>query len=324
MTHIDEDFSVDIEQINTFLANLRDHSPYEEEINDLIDHILQRGGKRIRPLLCLLSYEMISSKERNDMNYAAACALEVIHNASLLVDDIFDKDVFRRSEKAFYLKFSTFAALSLSYSMSSLALSLASQTNDIEVVEELINALHTLSASLFLEQKFRSIGEKLTKEDALKLIDKKTSILFEAASVIGAMLGKCEDKDKEDMRLFGKLIGRAFQLRDDVLSLTSTENELGKSGVWTDITNRIQTFAVIEAMELGTEEQKEILDDYYIQKKDLLPTFIKQTIFDSGAVDSIKQLIKKYIDEAKSILNNYPNSDAREKLVDIIDYLLIP
>ncbi|MHA2309837.1 MAG: polyprenyl synthetase family protein, partial [Candidatus Heimdallarchaeaceae archaeon] len=173
MTQIDDDFSLDIEHINSYLANLRNHSPYEDEINDLIDHILQRGGKRIRPLLCLLSFEMTSAEERNDMSYAAACALEVIHNASLLVDDIFDKDVFRRSEQAFYLKFSTFAALSLSYSMSSLALSLASQTNDMEVVEELINALHTLSASLFLEQKFRSLGEKMTKEDALKLIDKK-------------------------------------------------------------------------------------------------------------------------------------------------------
>ncbi|MCG3225720.1 MAG: polyprenyl synthetase family protein, partial [Candidatus Heimdallarchaeota archaeon] len=270
MTQIDDDFSLDIEHINSYLANLRNHSPYEDEINDLIDHILQRGGKRIRPLLCLLSFEMISGEERKDMSYAAACALEVIHNASLLVDDIFDKDVFRRSEKAFYLKFSTFAALSLSYSMSSLALSLASQTNDMEVVEELINALHTLSASLFLEQKFRSLGEKMSKEDALKLIDKKTSSLFEAASVIGAMLGKQgeKDKDKENMKLFGKLYGRSFQLRDDILSLTSTENELGKSGVWTDITNRIQTYIVIEAMELGNEEQKEILHDYYLKKKD--------------------------------------------------------
>ncbi|MHA1953606.1 MAG: polyprenyl synthetase family protein [Candidatus Heimdallarchaeaceae archaeon] len=323
MTQIDDDFSLDIEHINSYLANLRNHSPYEDEINDLIDHILQRGGKRIRPLLCLLSFEMTSAEERNDMSYAAACALEVIHNASLLVDDIFDKDVFRRSEQAFYLKFSTFAALSLSYSMSSLALSLASQTNDMEVVEELINALHTLSASLFLEQKFRSLGEKMTKEDALKLIDKKTSSLFEAASVIGAMLGKQGEKDKKNMKLFGKLYGRSFQLRDDVLSLTSTENELGKSGVWTDITNRIQTFIVIEAMELGNEEQQEILNDYYLKKKDISPSFIKQTISDSGAVDSIKQLINDYIDEAKAILKNYPSSAARKKLIEITDYLII-
>jgi geranylgeranyl pyrophosphate synthase len=323
MTQINNDFSMDIDQINSFLANLRNHSPYEEEINDLIDHILQRGGKRIRPLLCLLAFEMISSEKRTDMSYAAACALEVVHNASLLVDDIFDKDIFRRSEKAFYLKFSTFAALSLSYSMSSLALSLASRTNDIGVVEELINALHTLSASLFLEQKYRSIEEKMTKEDALKLIDKKTSSLFEAAFVIGAMLGKCDEKTKTDMRSFGKLVGRAFQLRDDILSLTSTENELGKSGVWTDITNRIQTYIVLEAMEIANEEQKEILVDYYIKKEDLSPSYIKQTISDSGAVDSIKQLIIDYADEAKAFVRKYPSSEARKKLVEIIDYLVI-
>ena len=323
MTLIDSDFSIDIKQINSYLANLRNHSPYEDEINDLIDHILQRGGKRIRPILCLLTYEMISAKERDDISYAAACALEVVHNASLLVDDIFDKDIFRRSEKAFYLKFSTFAALSLSYSLSSLALSLASQTNEIEIVEELISALHTLSASLFLEQKFRSVEDKMTKEDALKLIDKKTSSLFEAATVIGATLGKSGDKEKESMRQFGKLFGRAFQMRDDLLSLTSTENELGKSGVWTDITNRIQTYLVLEALDLGNEDQRTILEDYYLNKKELSTSFIKKTITDSGAIDSLKNLINNYLQEAKAILRSFPKSEVRKKLNEITDFLKV-
>ena len=245
------DLAVEVEQINNYLSKLRDQSPYDDEINDLIDDILQKGGKRIRPLICLLSFEMISNEIRSDLNYAAACALEIIHNASLLIDDIYDKDFFRRKEKSFYLKYSTFAAISLTYSMSSFALSLATKTNVLEVVDELIKVLHTLSTSLFLEKQFRSGERKMSKDEALQLIDRKTSCLFEAASVIGVIMGTSSKEDREEMVKFGKLFGRAFQLRDDLLSLLSTAEELGKSGVMTDISNRIQTYIVLEAIDLA-------------------------------------------------------------------------
>jgi len=317
LTKLAIDLSNEIDQINDHLSNLRDNSPYDDEINDLIDYIIQRGGKRIRPLICLLSFEMISNKERDDNSFAAACAVEVIHNASLLVDDIFDKDIFRRQEKSFYLQYSTFAALSLSYSMSSLALSIASRTKALEVVEVLIKALHTLSSSLFLEQKFRNGVRKMTQDDALKLIDRKTSCLFEAGSLIGVILGTSEEKDRALMKLFGKLFGRAFQLRDDILSLTSTENELGKSGVWTDITNRIQTYIVLEAIELANDEDKKILSEYYVQKLDHPPSKVKQIIVDSGAIESIKKIIISFTNEADEILEKYPPSAARDKLKEI-------
>ena len=273
------DLSTEVEQINSYLTNLRNYSPYDDEINDLIDQILQNSGKRIRPLICLLSFEMISNKIRDDSSLAAACALEIIHNASLIIDDIFDKDIYRRKEKSFYLKFSTFSALSLTYSMSSLALSLASRTETIEIVEEIINAISTLSTSLFLEQKFRE-GEKLmTKKEALQLIDRKTAVLFEAASVIGFILGNSTRENREKMKSFGTYFGRAFQLRDDYLSLTSKENDLGKSGVTTDISNRIQTYIVLEAMETLHEDKRQILYDYYVEKKDYsIDTIRKQKL----------------------------------------------
>jgi geranylgeranyl pyrophosphate synthase len=317
------DLPIEVNQINSYLSELRNHSPYDDEINDLIDHILQNGGKRIRPLICLLSFEMISNEERNDSSLAAACSLEVIHNASLLIDDIFDKDVYRRQQKSFYLKYSTFAALSLSYSLSSLALSLASKTHVIEIVDELIKAIHTLSTSLYLEQKFRSGKKKMTKDEALQLIDRKTSCLFEAASVIGLLLGNSTKEDRDAMKNYGKLFGRAFQLRDDFFSLTSEQNELGKSGVWTDISNRIQTYIVLEAMDLVKSEEKEILEKYYIKKTEYPSDQIKSILVESGALEIVRKQITQYVDEANEILTKFPRSPSREKLIEITNLLRV-
>ncbi len=317
------DLAVEVEQINNYLSKLRDQSPYDDEINDLIDDILQKGGKRIRPLICLLSFEMISNEIRSDLNYAAACALEIIHNASLLIDDIYDKDFFRRKEKSFYLKYSTFAAISLTYSMSSFALSLATKTNVLEVVEELIKVLHTLSTSLFLEKQFRSGERKMSKDEALQLIDRKTSCLFEAASVIGVIMGTSSKEDREKMVKFGKLFGRAFQLRDDLLSLLSTAEELGKSGVMTDISNRIQTYIVLEAMDLADNEEKKILEEYFLNKKEYPLEQIKKILAESEAMQSIKNLIENYTKEAIAIIEKYQDSAPRSKLIEITKALTI-
>ena len=317
------DLSPEVEQINNYLSKLRHQSPYDDEINDLIDDILQKGGKRIRPLICLLSFEMISNEIRNDMNFAAACALEIIHNASLLIDDVYDKDFYRRKEKSFYLKYSTFTAISLSYSMSSLALSLASKTDTLEIIDELLKALHTLSTSLFLEEKFRSGGNRMTKKEALLLIDRKTSCLFEAASVIGVIMGTSNEIDREQMKNFGKFFGRAFQLRDDYLSFSTSAEELGKSGVWTDISNRIQTYIVLEAFDKSEAKSKKILEEFFIQRKEYPIDQIKEIILDSEAMQSVKELIENYVNRALAVLEKYPDSAPRSKLIDITNSLRI-
>ncbi len=317
------DFTEEVKEINNYLSSLKDQSPYDDEINELITQILQNGGKRIRPLICLLSFEMISKKARDDTSFAAACALEVIHNASLLVDDIFDKDIFRRNEKSFYLKYSTFAALSISYSMSSLALSLATKTKVIDVVDELVKTIHNLSSSLFFEAKFRSGNKKMSKKEALLLIDRKTSSLFEASSVIGGVLGTSSKVDRVNMKNFGKYFGRVFQLRDDLLAITSTSEELGKSGALTDITNRIQTYIVLETIDVVKKDEKDILIRYYLEKKKYSPHKIKKIIAKSSSVDLIKKEIKNYINLANEILEKYPQSEPRDKLISITNTLRI-
>ena len=315
------DVEKDIEEINNELIKLKDNAPYDEEIVNLIDEVIETGGKRIRPLITLLCYEMFSNKKRNNTIFAAACAIEIIHNASLLIDDVFDKDIFRRKKKSFYLKFSTFSAISMSYSLSSLAFGLALKTKLLEIVEELTKATQNLAVSLFLEQKFRNATTKMTKEEALLLIDRKTTTLFEAASVIGVLLDQATQEDIKKMKEFGKYFGRAFQLRDDLLSIIATEEEIGKTGVITDIKNRIQSYIVLVAMEQAVEEDKKKLEDYYIEKKDFDVEEIRALIKRSGAVSTVVKLVNKYIARAMSILESYPESIARNKLIEITRFL---
>ncbi|MHA1415067.1 MAG: polyprenyl synthetase family protein [Candidatus Heimdallarchaeaceae archaeon] len=315
------DVEKDIEEINNELIKLKDNAPYDEEIVNLINEIIETGGKRIRPLITLLCYEMISNKKRDNTSFAAACAIEIIHNASLLIDDIFDKDIFRRKKKSFYLKFSTFSAISMSYSLSSLAFGLALKTKLLEIVEELTKATQNLAISLFLEQKFRNANTKMTQEEALLLIDRKTTTLFEAASVIGVLLNQATQEDREKMKDFGKYFGRAFQLRDDLLSITATEEEIGKTSVITDIKNRIQTYIVLVAMEQAAEEDKKKLEEYYIEKKELDVEEIRTLIKRSGAIKTVAKLVNEYIEKAMSILKSYPESTARNKLIEITRFL---
>ncbi|UJG40663.1 MAG: polyprenyl synthetase family protein [Candidatus Heimdallarchaeum aukensis] len=315
------DVEKDIEEINNELIKLKDNAPYDEEIVNLINEIIETGGKRIRPLITLLCYEMISNKKRDNTSFAAACAIEIIHNASLLIDDIFDKDIFRRKKKSFYLKFSTFSAISMSYSLSSLAFGLALKTKLLEIVEELTKATQNLAISLFLEQKFRNANTKMTQEEALLLIDRKTTTLFEAASVIGVLLNQATQEDREKMKDFGKYFGRAFQLRDDLLSITATEEEIGKTSVITDIKNRIQTYIVLVAMEQAAEEDKKKLEEYYIEKKELDVEKIRTLIKRSGAIKTVAKLVNEYIEKAMSILKSYPESTARNKLIEITRFL---
>jgi len=315
------DVEKDIEEINNELIKLKDNAPYDEEIVNLIDEIIETGGKRIRPLITLLCYEMISNKKRDNTSFAAACAIEIIHNASLLIDDIFDKDIFRRKKKSFYLKFSTFSAISMSYSLSSLAFGLALKTKLLEIVEELTKATQNLAISLFLEQKFRNANTKMTQEEALLLIDRKTTTLFEAASVIGVLLNQATQEDREKMKDFGKYFGRAFQLRDDLLSITATEEEIGKTSVITDIKNRIQTYIVLVAMEQAAEEDKKKLEEYYIEKKEFDVEEIRTLIKRSEAIKTVAKLVNEYIEKAMSILKSYPESTARNKLIEITRFL---
>ncbi|MHA1204101.1 MAG: polyprenyl synthetase family protein, partial [Candidatus Heimdallarchaeaceae archaeon] len=197
----------------------------------------------------------------------------------------------------------------------------ALKTKLLEIVEELTKATQNLAISLFLEQKFRNANTKMTQEEALLLIDRKTTTLFEAASVIGVLLNQATQEDREKMKDFGKYFGRAFQLRDDLLSITATEEEIGKTSVITDIKNRIQTYIVLVAMEQAAEEDKKKLEEYYIEKKELDVEEIRTLIKRSGAIKTVAKLVNEYIEKAMSILKSYPESTARNKLIEITRFL---
>ena len=161
------------------------------------------------------------------------------------------------------------------------------------------------------------LRRRLLNDEAIKLIDRKTSCLFEAASVIGVIIGDSTKEDRKLMKNFGIYFGRAFQLKDDILSLLSSEEELGKSGVWTDITNRIQTFLVLKAFETTKNSDKEILEKYYLEKEEFSPTQIKDILIRSGSIDSLKTKVSQYVDKAVSILKKFPHSIPRAKLIEI-------
>ncbi len=317
------DFNKDIKEIDFHLRKISEKYIAEQPRSTLFDHVFQEGGKRLRPLICLLSFEMINTKIRTNLSYIAACALEIIHNASLLIDDLFDHDVIRRNKKSFYLEYSTFETLAITYSLSSYAYELATRTKKSEIIQEINHITQKMSKALFLEQEIREAKQFFSIEKIIELIDVKTTPLFEGATVIGSLLGNTTVEEIEDMRTFGKFFGRAFQLRDDYLAITSNIKNIGKSSVKTDIENRIQNYIVIKTYEKINSEQKYIFEQYYLHKKDYSIETIRNIIVSSGALKSTKDLISTYVDLASDILSKYPESHARKKLIKITRLLKI-
>lgn len=313
-------YNEDIYNINLHLNQLLDGTNLTEEIIDYIRHAV-KTGKRLRPLFCLLTYDLLGNKERESHHYYTACALELVHNATLIIDDIFDKDVYRRQEKSFYLHFSTFAALAVSYTMSSLAIDWASKSNSIPIIQTLISATHDLAMSLFTENQLRRTNSFASEDEIMELIDRKTATLFQSSTKIGALLANASNEDIERFKLIGLYFGRAYQLHDDLLSLISSIEAEGKSGVISDIQNRVQNFIVLEALKCINTEQVKILEDYYLRGANYPLERIKELLINCGAIEGVKKRIQFYITKIKELLKNYPNKAAKEKIIHLIESL---
>ncbi len=273
-------------------------------------------SKKLRPLIALYVYRSIAGPNADITNLKLICAaIEISHNASLIVDDIFDKDNLRRGEESFYVKYGTFTALSAAYNLSAFVFDLATRTNIPSIVREFGRVGTALSSSLYLSKDLKT-NKPISKDFFMNLLYRKTSALFEGSSLAGAMLAS---NDKELLKLyskFGEYFGNAYQLRDDVLAIVGTIDDLGKLPD-SDITNRFQSLITIEGMENGNDWEKQTLNDYYLRNKSVNPETIREILIKTGAVHKVMDMAIQYRDQALYILKQFPKSQSLELLSDL-------
>jgi len=207
-----EKYSAYIKKINTVLDSeleLYAESEYKEPLKYALN-----GGKRIRPIILLLASECVG--EIDDNTFAAACAIEFLHTESVIHDDIIDNETLRRQKDPFHIKYGYNTSVLTGDFVLGLILNIASRINNPRVTKNLATTAMMMSEGEVLEGRLET-SEDVTFDDYLKVIEYKTATAFETASRLGAIISGGSEEEIESLADYGKNIGIAYQIRDDLL-----------------------------------------------------------------------------------------------------------
>ena len=206
-----EKYSEYIKKINSVLDSELDlyaESEFKEPLKYALD-----GGKRIRPIILLLASECVGQIDDNTL--AAACAIEFLHTESVIHDDIIDNETMRRQKDPFHIKYGYNTSVLTGDFVLGLILNIASRINNPRVTKNLATTAMMMSEGEVIENRLET-SEDVTFDDYLKVIEYKTAIAFETASRLGAIISGGTEEEIESLADYGKNIGIAYQIRDDL------------------------------------------------------------------------------------------------------------
>ena len=247
-------------QVNAFLDAL----PYERTPKSLyepIRYVLSMGGKRIRPVLMLLGYNLY--KEDTDKILMNAIALETYHNYTLLHDDLMDQADLRRGHETVHKKWDSNTAILSGDSMLVLAYERMAQC-DCRHLADVLRLFTTTALEIGEGQQYDmefETRDDVREEEYIEMIRLKTSVLLACALKIGAILADASAEDADNLYKFGEQIGLAFQLQDDYLDVYGDSKVFGKK-IGGDITSNKKTFMLINAFSHANEAQRQELEKW--------------------------------------------------------------
>jgi geranylgeranyl diphosphate synthase, type II len=286
------------------------------------DYFLSLGGKRIRPVLCLMANELFNDMTPDAWN--AATAIELFHNFTLIHDDIMDKAPLRRGMQTVHEKYSSAAALLAGDVMLVVAYDYINNVNSSHL-HKIIHVFNKTAKEVCEGQQIDMDFEKkenVSLDEYLHMIKLKTSVLLAGSLQIGSILGGAGDGNQQHLYEFGKNLGLAFQVQDDYLDAFGDPQKFGKQ-VGGDILSNKKTFLLIRAMGVAADSQiKEIKDLLKSNDNDKVNRML--SIFKTCGVDEwAKELKEKYVDAAYRHLEDIAVLSARKKpLKDLAEFLV--
>lgn len=277
-------------------------------LDENFNEVKQYRGKRFRPTLCLLTYRALSGVY--DKALPAAAAIELIHNFSLIHDDIEDMDEQRRHRPTVWKLWGIPHAINVGDGMHVLANLCALRLREINVTDKkIVDVLQILNETVmklcegqFLDMEYEK-KPSITIDMYMDMIYRKTAALIEASTYIGAILATENQEIIEKFKLFGKNIGLAFQIIDDIIGIWEKEEKTGKPKA-SDIRNKKKTLPIIYSLEKASKEEKEFLKKVYKKEgkaKDGEIKRILEILENSGAKEFSVKIAKRY--EKKALEN---------------------
>lgn len=301
-------------KVNDFI----DHLPYDRRpssLYDPIEYVLSLGGKRIRPVLMLLAYNLY--RENPESILMQAVALETYHNYTLLHDDLMDNADMRRGHDTVHKKWDANKAILSGDSMLVLAYQRMQQC-DARHLQAVLEVFTETALEIGEGQEYDMAFETrndVTEEEYIEMIRLKTSVLLACAVQIGAILADAPEEDVKNLYKFGEQLGLAFQLQDDLLDVYGDSAVFGKA-IGGDIVSNKKTYMLINAVNRATPEQRKELMRW-IEAKDFDRTEKVRAVTSLYDQIGIRQLceqkINYYFDECRRCLAKVNISDERKQ-----------
>lgn len=285
-------------------------------INQLSQHIIYSGGKRLRPVLVLLSAKACGYSGDDDALLAAV--VEFIHTATLLHDDVVDDSEMRRGQKTASNIWGNEAAVLVGDYLYSRAFQMMVKAESMRIMDLLADATNTIAQGEVL-QLLNIHDADTTEEKYHEVIYGKTACLFEAATRIGAILGDSDTGLEQAMADFGRHLGTAFQLVDDALDYTATSDELGKN-VGDDLAEGKPTLPLIYAMQHGNDEQKALIRKAIKDGGLEHIGAIKNILDETGALAYTLGQARSESTLAKAAIKSLPQNEFKQALLFLADY----
>lgn len=317
-------FNESREIINNTISKINlDDDP--AELFNPIKYTLSTGGKRLRSALVLMSCELFSGKI--DKAIMPALGIEMFHNFTLLHDDIMDKSPIRRNKPTVHKKWNENIAILSGDVMSILSYKYITKCNE-EILPSVIDLFNQTAIMVCKGQQYDMNFEALqtvTVDEYLNMIELKTSVLIATSTSLGAIIGGANQADADHMYNFGKNLGMAFQIQDDMLDVYGDLKIFGKKPGGDIIANK-KTYLLVKALEIASSEQKTRIYNQ-LKKKDFDPDEKIDSILSVYNELNVRviteELIKEYLSKSKSDLEKVSSDDyKKEQLKDLFEILL--
>lgn len=297
----------------------RDSASSVSTITEIAEYLREGGGKRIRPSLLLLAAHLLGYSGAGAIRLGAV--VEMVHTATLVHDDIIDGAETRRGRPSPNTTWGNEKCVLAGDWLYMQAFRVALEEKNLRVLDLLIGLTQQMVEGELLQ--IQKLGKAVSEAEYYDLIFRKTACLFSVSMKLGAVLAGANEAQEASLASYGRCVGLAFQIVDDVLDLTATEEVLGKP-VASDLREGKATLAVIHSIDHGTARERQtiqrVLDDRsfeYVSREQ-----IREILVRNGSVEYAMVAADRYAEQSRVALASLPESDFKRALLWVPDFVV--
>lgn len=290
-------------------------------VQDVAEHVTRFQGKRLRPILTLLSAKLFNlSGAARDNVYRLAAVVEMIHTATLVHDDVIDDADQRRHVSAVHRRWNTETSVLFGDYLFSRAFHLAATTGDAEACR-LIGQATDRTCEGELNQIAARLENSASERDYFRIISGKTSQLFAVSCLLGARVAGASLSEQVRLKQFGSRIGLAFQIADDILDLSESTEKTGKDA-GNDVANHRLTLPLLRALKLASAHERQRLQEQLFSPEPAAQRQLREEPLIRQGIESALQSASHFVSRAVRSLSSLPCSDARQTLESIAKFAI--